>query len=290
MKIKSIVSAVAATSLMALASTSAQSQILDSWQLDMTSAGVNSLNTNIGHLNLSGGGATVKQQVNGAGNVFVGARFEEFGNIFSISYTTNNVVGSGDNGAPAVLQNLGIALNNLEFVFTGLSGSVSSLAGAGFNYVFDAGVGSILLRANTAGGPVNLASFGIVQPSNGSFNNNLGAAGAVGDSTILSLITATTPNLFRDSSGNSLDPAVLASSLFLNVLTHNTIAAGAVGPAGLCNDADYGVGSLCVNVAVTSDGAADLLRVPEPESVALLGIGLLGMVAGLRRRKAKVVA
>lgn len=288
MKLKSLVSAVAAAGMMALAAAPTQAQILDSWQLDLNGAGINSLSTNIGHLGLQSGGATVNQQVNGLGQVFIGAKFSEFGTIFSVNYTPNNVVGSGDSGLPAGLNNGA----QLEFVFSGLQGTVVSLAGPGFGYAFTPGAGTIELRQAVTN--VHLAWLSVVNPSNGSFNNNVGAVGSVGDSTLLSAIlpASYTSNLFRDSSGASLDDAVNHlpfSDLLLNVVTHNTIAQA---PNAIvnCTGDNFNPGDQCLVVRVTSDGAADLFRVPEPDSLGLLGIGLLGVVAGLRRRKAKVVA
>src|SRR5256885_15780565 len=93
---------VCAAIFMASASTSASatSIVLDGWQL-VTPTGIT---TQIGRLNLVSGTSTVEQQVDGTGNAFVGAKFAEFGSIFSVTFTHENVVGAGDVGAPSVLS------------------------------------------------------------------------------------------------------------------------------------------------------------------------------------------
>ena len=281
MKLKSYAYAMAA-GVMAFGAVSSQAAVLDAWQLDTTGAGLASTTTGIGHLNLSGGTATVSQQVDGSGNAFVGAKFSELGGIYSISYTPENVPGASDAGAPALFNNF----LQLQIVFTGLTGVVNSFdstTGA-ISYTFDPGVGTASLQGCLPIGCstyTNLANLSLAQGA-GNLNAFFSLTGSNGASVIDALIlnSGYTSGLFKDSTGASLDSAVAAGTLFLSLKTNNAIASNATDTAPCSFDASIN----CRTVSVQSNGSADLVTVPEPGVIALMGIGLLGMGLAKRRK------
>ena len=133
----------------ALASSSANALIVqDGW--GMTALGTTT--ENIGHLGLNGGSANVNQQVGADGNPFVGAKFYEYGTIFSVNYVIENVPGFNDYsfGLPPGFAE---PLDGLRVTFTGLAGVVTAfdaLTGA-INYAFTPGIGSILIQGSNDG-------------------------------------------------------------------------------------------------------------------------------------------
>lgn len=286
MKLKSLLGAAITSACVLGAAPSHAAYVYDGWQLDTNGAGLASLTKNIGHLNLSGGFADVKQELIGGAPV-AGARFTEMGAIYSISYTKENLPGANDFGVPLTLDN-GLTL---QVAFTNLEGHVTSFnSGTGaIDYVFTgfgAG-GGMVLQGSMNGGTTwtNLAEFSTAT-GGGSLNNFYGAAGTNGDSTLTSPFDSVnyTAGLLKDSAGNALDPLVLASRLFIAVRTNNEISSPASAPYACDMDGDGNNNETCVNLLVTSNGSANLI--PEPAVLGLLGAGLLGM--GLsRRRKAK---
>jgi len=289
--------------LLSLSCSSHALQVLDGWQLDTTDADVSgfsdalgdsddtvtdTLTTNIGHLNLSGGDATVIQELDGVtGTPFAGAQFSEFGSIFTLSYTVENSPGASDSGSPELFDTSGEILR-LEIRFSGLTGTVSSydVATGEVNYLFDTGVGTISLYGSHDNWTSEdwLASFSLIAPSGGDLASFQGGVGTAGDSTITSMVLDSIDDLFRDSSGTSLDGLIDEGLLAAIVVTTNQISSPFLGPVACGFAVD--TGNFCSEGSIQSVGTFDLAKVPEPASLVLMGLGLL-LLSSMRKQRAQ---
>ena len=239
--------------------------VLDAWQLDTNG----NVTTNIGRLNLVSGSATVYQQIDSGGNVFVGSNFVESGAIYSLSYTPNSVVGPLDVGSPQLFS------DQLTISFSNVTGTVDALSGAGFHFVFTGGNYDI----KSASGATATGSIVGLDGSSGSSST---ATGATGATTLLANILSTSGLFnFMDSTGASLLPELANGSVLFEATTNNQITGAQ--SIGAC---PFDATATCALVNAASAGDAYLVRnIPEPGTLAIFGLalGLLGFVG--RRRK-----
>lgn len=245
--------------------------IVDGWQLTTPATGTD---INIGHLVLQGGGSIIQQQTDASGNVYVGAKFAEGGFTFTTSYIKENSPGGGDTGFPSSLD----PVNGLKIVFSNVYGAVSDiLPGGGFKYTFDGG--NFLIQGTDGTSSLgDYASGAIVGIGGvGAATNVIG--GVAGSSNLLALVGSIINPGFNvaDSSGNSLLSGLLGGSYLFQATTTNTIDLNSGGAFGACIDTTnvtFGAGAQCSTFSATSEGALNVVKVPEPASLALVGVAL----------------
>ena len=271
---KKLLLALMSAGLMVGATAANASTIMNNWQLDLSAVnGTGALISNIDHLNLSGS-STVVQNV--AGGTALGQTFTDSGYLQFTQYVKET--GSGGPGfltIPKLGENgSGDFYQTMYLTFSGLTGTVKNDG----TIKFDAGSGTVKLwldtddNLNASDNADSIAEFQVVAPSGGSDLNFFGGGGSNATIDVTLKMLSAVAGLFKDSLGVAIDPNWTLELINTGSLLTNQIV----------NVDQFGNGD--TTLIVNNGGPFNLAKVPEPATLALAGIGLLGLFGMMRRK------
>ncbi len=278
--LKRTITAIALAGAMTLGAQSAQAVALDGWNLNFSVAnGIDGLAglsdiTNIDQFTITGQSTVVQDIANGSPN---GQAFTDSG---FLQFTTFNTEGS------AVQVPIGSAIggNTVYLSFSNLTGIFNPDG----TITFDAGVGTIDLFIDQDGdvdpssGATSLAQYQIVDPSGGSDVDFFGGLNPTGTIDVTLEQIGGIPGLFTDQNGNDLDLPFVFQLVNVN-------AQQPVGGPVFNLDGD-GNGTATVD-PISNSGQFNISVVPEPGTLGIFGVGLLGLgIAAARRRRREAAA
>jgi hypothetical protein len=278
MKLKNIIAA-AALGLVTVLGVSTAHAVENDWNLNLsvvngTTVGATTFDnlgdaTDIDHINVTGT-ATVNQTV--VGGSALGQPFVDTGHLQFDTYTKE--------GAALTSQFVNPNGHALYLSYVGLTGTLN----ADGSITFDPGSGVVQLvldsdlDANPATGDVLvLATFDIVAPSGGSNLDFFGGTAANSTIDVTLDLVSSVAGLFTDTLGNEFDP-----DLTLHLVNTDSLLDPNFSPNPDNSGVD-GAGNGVSVIHVQNNGQYNI-TVPEPGTLALLGAGLFGAAALLRRR------
>jgi len=244
----------------------------NNWTLDLNAFGAGTY-ANIDHLDLSGQ-STVTQHFSNPFNLQNGDTFTESGLLNITDYYVE------PGGATDINTfSLGPTYRHLYVNISNLTGTVSNVTAAGFDYRFNPGSGAIQLFLDTDFNPTNLgtqllADLTILAPSGGHNNGVvLGGAGINGTTDLTGAFGLVVPGVFF-ANGIDFGNLPAGSEAFGLANTNNLLVSqSSASPNAILVFNESGQ----FNVAAA---------VPESGTLALIGAGLLSLtIFGKRRMK-----